>query len=236
MLLKHEHAARLRDQVRSAESTDRIRLDHVSLRSRVNCAKPKIQSSDALSRSGNCRGCNCRCSCISHMLCVCGHTPSTAYFSSNPSASKADSASRHSRQASNNLNTPQNYDFSCCGSRRISTVTSKPVFAALRVSCESQCLLHAQRSARTLSRRCQIHHNRLLCTSIAKSSRIAEQQIVFRSATSTEDLQQASVLRADAYYEVRSNCPRTTASMLHQRSQSCHTFAGTAPRSVCWQL
>lgn len=71
-----------------------------------------------------------------------------------------------------------------------------------------------------------------------------QQQFVFRSATSAEDLQQASVLRADAYYEVPEHfvyhvsCARSFASaalaqsMLHQSIGMMTTcFFGTGATS-----
>ena len=40
------------------------------------------------------------------------------------------------------------------------------------------------------------------CSSTAEAALVTEQQLVFRTASSTSDLQQAATLRAEAYYEV----------------------------------
>ncbi len=45
-------------------------------------------------------------------------------------------------------------------------------------------------------------HSRVSCSSTAGTALVTEQQLIFRSASSTSDLQQAATLRAEAYYEV----------------------------------
>ena len=44
--------------------------------------------------------------------------------------------------------------------------------------------------------------SRVSCSSTAEATLVTEQQLVFRTASSTSDLQQAATLRAEAYYEV----------------------------------
>lgn len=53
-----------------------------------------------------------------------------------------------------------------------------------------------------LFKSCQGHHCKLSFRVLAASSTVIQEQFVFRSATSAEDLYEASVLRAEAYYEV----------------------------------
>ncbi len=47
--------------------------------------------------------------------------------------------------------------------------------------------------------------SRVSCSTTAEAALVTEQQLVFRTASSTSDLQQAATLRAEAYYEVL--CP-----------------------------
>ena len=44
--------------------------------------------------------------------------------------------------------------------------------------------------------------SRVSCSSTAEADLVTEQQLIFRTASSTSDLQQAATLRAEAYYEV----------------------------------
>jgi len=44
--------------------------------------------------------------------------------------------------------------------------------------------------------------SRVSCSSTTEAALLTEQQLVFRNASSTSDLQQAAALRAEAYYEV----------------------------------
>ena len=76
--------------------------------------------------------------------------------------------------------------------------------------------------------------SRVSCSSTAEAALVTEQQLFFRTASSTSDLQQAATLRAEAYYEVllpkhnfcvhqakyRSILP------LHQPLQCCTSHSG----------
>lgn len=79
---------------------------------------------------------------------------------------------------------------------------------------------------------------------VLAANKPVEEQYVFRSATSTEDLHHASVLRADAYYEVLrvlSACLLSWAAqasyLVAERAARCVTNAtdgtGTTSRSLC---
>ncbi len=76
--------------------------------------------------------------------------------------------------------------------------------------------------------------SRVSCSSTAEAALVTEQQLIFRTASSTSDLQQAATLRAEAYYEVllpiHNFCGHqarySSILLLHQLLQCCVSHSG----------
>ncbi len=72
--------------------------------------------------------------------------------------------------------------------------------------------------------------SRVTCSSTAEAALVTEQQLVFRTASSTSDLQQAATLRAEAYYEVL--LPRPNFPCASSKIQK-HLATASASAMLC---
>ena len=132
-----------------------------------------------------------------YMLCFCMQVTAPACHHSKPSQAERAHTCRFQTSASNSVAPKASLYF---------TVSSQAALVSSlgrgfrRDPCESQCLQHL--NAADLGKPCKSRHSRHSCLCSSEASLVADKQLVFRSATSTEDLKQAAALRAEAYYEV----------------------------------
>ena len=133
------------------------------------------------------------------MLCFCMQVTAPACHHSKHFPSQAERAHTCRFQTSASNSVPRKASLYFTVSSHAALVSSVGrVFR--RDPCESQCLQHL--NAADLGKPCKSRHSRQSCLCSSKASLVADKQLVFRSATSTEDLKQAAALRAEAYYEV----------------------------------
>ena len=97
---------------------------------------------------------------------------------------------------------------------RVHAITAAPATYVCN-ACTSPFLLPSiiHRSAR---------QSRVSCSSTAEAAPVTEQQIIFRTASSTSDLQQAATLRAEAYYEVLLPIHSGFVCTKHNTEASCY--------------
>jgi len=67
--------------------------------------------------------------------------------------------------------------------------------------------------------------SRVSCSSTAEAALVTEQQLIFRTASSTSDLQQAATLRAEAYYEVLLPIHSGFVCTKHNTEASCYCIS-----------
>ncbi len=100
---------------------------------------------------------------------------------------------------------------------RVYAITAAPATYVCN-ACTSPFLLPSiiHRSAR---------QSRVSCSSTAEAAPVTDQQIIFRTASSTSDLQQAATLRAEAYYEVLLPIHSGFVCTKHNTEASCYCIS-----------
>lgn len=67
--------------------------------------------------------------------------------------------------------------------------------------------------------------SRVSCSGTAEAALATEQQLIFQTASSTSDLQQAATLRAEAYYEVLLTVPSLLLCSKQNTEASCYCIS-----------